>query len=197
MQFTTFVLAALSMGSAIAGPIAGFKPFDDAVTAVSQARAVVQEQVATINILINGAPTAETVTKLQKSLVTVSANVNGLLGPALALVNIKSTPLSQIQLSAIPKFAADFQGLLLSIEAIGKKVTGSGLTQTAIAQIKPELQLVLSTASPVTRPIISFVTVAAPGYVQEFQQVTSILVNIQALSGLVLGPLSGLGLTIG
>lgn len=49
MQFTTFVLAALSMGSAIAGPIAGFKPFDDAVTAVAEARAVVQEQVATIS----------------------------------------------------------------------------------------------------------------------------------------------------
>ncbi|KAI1197086.1 hypothetical protein F5X97DRAFT_344031 [Nemania serpens] len=196
MQFTTFVLAALSMGSAIAGPIAGFKPFDDAVTAVAEARAVVQEQVATINILINAAPTAETITKLQNSLVTVSANVNGLVGPALALVNIKST-LGQVQLSTVPKFAADFQGLLISIEAIGKKVTGSGLSQNVIAQIKPELQLVLSTASPVARPIISFINVAAPSYVKEFQQVTSILVNIQALSGLVLGPLSGLGLTIG
>lgn len=167
-----------------------------------------------LDILINAAPTAETITKLQNSLVTVSANVNGLVGPALALVNIKST-LGQVQLSTVPKFAADFQGLLISIEAIGKKVTGSGLSQSkyfsgivleadtaneevdVIAQIKPELQLVLSTASPVARPIISFINVAAPSYVKEFQQVTSILVNIQALSGLVLGPLSGLGLTIG
>ncbi|KAI1110661.1 hypothetical protein F5Y14DRAFT_428331 [Nemania sp. NC0429] len=197
MQFTTFVVAALSMGSAIAGPIAGFKHFDNAVTAVAQAKTVVQEQLATIEILVGGVHTAETVTKLQKSLVTVSANVNGLVGPALALVNVKST-LSQVQLSAVPKFAEDFQGLLISIEAIGKKVTGSNLSQNVIAQIKPELQLVLSTASPVARPIISFINVAAPSYVPEFQKVTAILVNIQALSTLVIGPLSGLGLvTIG
>ncbi|KAI1184932.1 hypothetical protein F5B17DRAFT_446516 [Nemania serpens] len=195
MQFTTFVLAALSMGSAIAGPIASFKPFDEAVTAVAQARAVVQEQVTTINVLVKDAPTAETITKIQTSLLTVSANVNGLLGTALALVDVQGT-LNQVQLGAVPKFAEDFQGLLLSIEAIGKKITGSGLTQAAIAQIKPELQLVLSTASPVSRPIISFITVAAPGYVQQIEQATSILVNIQALTGLLFVPLSGLGLTL-
>ncbi|KAI1123483.1 hypothetical protein F5Y10DRAFT_51726 [Nemania abortiva] len=196
MQFTTFALAALSLGSAIATPIVGFKPFDQAVVAVANAKTVVQEQVASINVLLKGTPTDETVTKIQKSLVTVGAQVNGLHEIVLALGDFGSTPLSDAQLAKIPEFAENYKGIFIGIEAIGKKVTSSGLNVDVIAQVKPELQWVLSTASPIARPILAFVQVAAAVDVKLFTPVTTVLVNIQSLITLVIGPLSGLKVTL-
>ncbi|KAI0113644.1 hypothetical protein GGR51DRAFT_556792 [Nemania sp. FL0031] len=196
MQFATFFLAALSMGSALATPIAGFQPFDQAATAVATAHTVIQEQVASINILLKDAPTDETVTKIQKSLVTVTAQVSGLHASVLALGDFGSTPLSDAQLAEVPEFAENFKGIFISIEALGKKITSAGLSVDVFAQIKPELQLVLSIASPIARPILAFVKVAAAIHVKLFTPVTTVLVNIQSLVTLVIGPLSGLKLTV-
>ncbi|KAJ8120492.1 hypothetical protein ONZ43_g2811 [Nemania bipapillata] len=196
MQFTNFFLAALSLGSAIAGPVAGFKPFDDATAAVAHAKTIVQEQVVVINALTKGTPTDETVTKIQQSLVTVGANVNGLHAYVLALGQFGSTPLSQAQLAKVPQFAEDFRGIFINVEVIGKKLTGAGFSHDVVAQIKPELQWVLSTSGPIARPIIVFARIAAPIHIKLFTSVTSVLVNIQALVTVIIAPLAGLKLVV-
>ena len=61
MQFTTFALAALSLGSAIAAPalpvdlpgtlpVAGLPGFEEAVEAVSHAKVIVEQQVAAVGM---------------------------------------------------------------------------------------------------------------------------------------------------
>lgn len=196
MQFTTFALAALSLGSAIAGPISGFQGFDSAAAAVANARTIVEKQVTTITTLTKGPQDTETITKVQQSLLTVSHTVSGLSPFGLALGEIGSTPLSQEQLAAFPEFTDNFHGLFIGIQTIGKSVTDGKLDQDSLAQIKPELQLVLATAGPVARPFISFVQVVVPGSAKAFKQVTTILVSIQGLINLTVGPLSGLKLSI-
>ncbi|KAI1146939.1 hypothetical protein F4825DRAFT_439124 [Nemania diffusa] len=196
MQFTTFVLAALSLGSAIASPVAGFKPFDNAASAVANVHTIVQEQVSVINVLVQGTPTDETVTKIHESLVTIGVNVNGLHAYVGDLAQFGSTPLSDAQLAKVPEFGENFRGIFINIEAIGKKITGAGLSVDVFAQIKPELQWVLATSGPIARPIIVFAKVAAPLHIQLFTSVSAVLVNIQALVTVIIAPLAGLKLVI-
>jgi hypothetical protein len=49
MHFTTFVLAALSLGSAIAAPAVGLPAFNDALTAVGSVKIIVEQQVTTVS----------------------------------------------------------------------------------------------------------------------------------------------------
>ncbi|KAI1174998.1 hypothetical protein F4777DRAFT_579445 [Nemania sp. FL0916] len=194
MQFTTFALAALSLGSAIAGPIAsplaGFAGFDDAVAAVTKVQSIVEEQANTINVLVKSAPSTETITKIQQSLVNVGTNINALHNVGINLGNFDAvkTPLSKEQKAAVPDFASNFQGIFVTVQSISKTVTAGGLPQGVVAQVQPQLQLVLSTAAPVTKPVILFVTNAVPGGSTLVAPLTGLVGNLSAvLGGLGLG----------
>ncbi|KAI0534795.1 hypothetical protein GGR58DRAFT_43866 [Xylaria digitata] len=189
MQFSTFFLAALSLGSAIASPVAGFASFDDAHKAVSHAKTIVQQQLVQINIFTNGAPNIQTVANIQKSLLTIGQSVNGLVVPAVALSSFGSTPLSKEQLAAVPQFQADFLDILVNLELIGKRVTGSNLNTDSISKVKPQLQWALAAVGPVSQPIITFISVAAPKYAT-YKHWTPYLVNIEALVVVVLGKIA-------
>ncbi|KAI8948210.1 hypothetical protein F4801DRAFT_557913 [Xylaria longipes] len=194
MQFSSFFLAALSMGSAIAGPLAGVQVFNNAVSAFAKAQNVVQEQQAQISRLAKEAPNAENIVEIQKCLLTVGQSVNGLYDPALALGNVGSTPLSKDQLSYVPKFSQSFLSIFVDIEAIGKIVTS--LNKDQLAKVQPELQLVLSPAVSLARPVLAFVNVAAPSQGKAFQTVSHPLLNIQALLKLAVELDVKLGLSI-
>ncbi|TGJ83887.1 hypothetical protein E0Z10_g4888 [Xylaria hypoxylon] len=197
MQFSTFVLAALSMGSAIASPVVGNFPFDNARKAVSEAKTNIQQQLVQINILSNNrSPNTETVTNIQNSLLAIGQSMNGLIVPVTALNQAGSAPLSKEQLAAVPQFQSDFQNILVNIDLIGKRVTSSNLNKASIAQVKPQLQWTLATVGPVSQPIISFINVYAPKYAT-YKTWTPYLVNIQALIIVVLGPIAvALGIDI-
>ncbi|RWA08704.1 hypothetical protein EKO27_g6388 [Xylaria grammica] len=199
MQFSTFALAALSLGSAIASPVAGIASFDSARKAVSEAKVIVQQQLVQINILTNNAsPNADTVTKIQSSLLTIGASVNALVVPVVALGNVGSATLSKDQIAAVPQFQNDFLNILVNLEAIGKKTTGGNLQKDVIAHFKPQLQWALAPAAPVSQSIITFINVAAPKYAN-YKNWAPYLVNIQGLIVVVLGKIAlavGLDLSI-
>ncbi|KAI0452940.1 hypothetical protein F5B21DRAFT_481625 [Xylaria acuta] len=194
MQFSTFFLTALSMGSAIAAPLASVQVFNNAVSAFVKAEIVVQEQHAQISRLSREAPSAENTIEIQKCLLTVGQSVNGLFVPALDLGNGGSTPLSKSQLSSVPEFSKHFLSVFVNIEAIGKIVTG--LNKDQLAKVQPELQLVLSPTVSLARPILAFVNVAAPSQAGAFQKVSHPLLNIQALLKLAVELDVKLGLNI-
>ncbi|KAI1275926.1 hypothetical protein F5Y07DRAFT_368388 [Xylaria sp. FL0933] len=197
MQFSTVILAALSMGSAIAGPVTGYAAFNNAATAVANVNVVVQHEAANIKAATSGAHNADTVAKVHRSLLNIGQNMNGLLAPVLALNTVGPNSLSKEQIAAVPKFQKDFQAVLVNLELIGKTVTSSNLDKNALAQVKPELQWVLASPGPIARSIIVFVGAAAPKYATYYESWTPYLLNIQALIVVVLGPLAlGLGLDI-
>ncbi|KAI0453084.1 hypothetical protein F5B21DRAFT_526313 [Xylaria acuta] len=192
MQFTTFALAAFSLGSAIAAPVVGDLPaFTDALTAVGNVKTIVETQVATITTLTQGTPAGDSVTKIEASLLTVGQNVNGLLGPLLALANNPAAPISASQLSSVPQLVSDCQAIVEGVRTVGKTVV-KGLGQDALNQVQPELQWVLSTAGPVVKPLVSFTTTAVPGTSAVFEQVNSGLAQIQGLANsLIVTPVNG------
>ncbi|KAI3340533.1 hypothetical protein F4824DRAFT_517896 [Ustulina deusta] len=197
MQFSTFVLTALSMGSAIASPVnTGYAGFNTAAIAIANVNVIVQQEAININTITSGSAKADTVAKVQKSLLTVGQSINSLIGPVIALGNARSSSLNKEQIADLPKFQNDYQKILVSLEGIGKRVTGSNLDKAAIAQIKPELQWVLASPGPIARPIIAFVEVAAPKYAT-YSYWTPYFINIEAIIVVALAPIAlGLGLDI-
>ncbi|KAI0503260.1 hypothetical protein F5B22DRAFT_559463 [Xylaria bambusicola] len=196
MQFSTFVLAALSVGSAIAGPVAGFVPFNNAASKVAEVKVLVQQEAANINSATSGSPNAKTVADVQKSLLTIGRGMNGLIDPVNALASVGPTSLTKEQIAAVPQFQKDFQTIFVNLEGIGKRISNSNLDKAAISQVKPELQWVLSSPATISRPVIAFVDAAAPKYATYSYWYPS-LINIEALIVVFLGPIAiGLGIGI-
>ncbi|KAI3323854.1 hypothetical protein HD806DRAFT_76274 [Xylariaceae sp. AK1471] len=191
MQFTTFALAALSLGSAIAAPAVGLPAFNDALSAVGNVKIIVSKQVATVTTLVQGTPGADAISKVQESLLTVGQNVNGILAPIQALGNTGATPLSPAQIASVPQLVKDCQAIFAGVQTLGKTVV-SGLGQNALNEVQPELQWAISTAAPITRPLISFVTTAVPGTSPVIAQVNPVLAQIQTIGNGLLAPVNGL-----
>ncbi|KAI0855625.1 hypothetical protein F4860DRAFT_495810, partial [Xylaria cubensis] len=194
MQFSTFFLAALSMGSAIASPLAGVQVFNNAVSAFSKAESVVQQQHDQISRLAKEPPSEAKTVEMQKCLLAVSQSLSGLVDPTLALGNAGSTPLSKDQLSYVHPFSQSFLSLYLNIEAIAKIVTG--LNKDQLAQVQPELALILSPAVPLARLVLAFINVSASAQADAFLSVSHPLRNIYALLKLVVDLDVKLGLEI-
>ncbi|KAI1754849.1 hypothetical protein F4782DRAFT_463459 [Xylaria castorea] len=180
MQFSTFFLAALSMGSAIASPLAGVQTFDNSVPDFANAKNVLEEQHAQISRLAGEASSAENTLEIQKCLLTVGQSMNGLFSPALALGNAGSTPLSKDQLSYVPQFAEIFLSIFVNVEAIAN-ITTTRLNKDQLAKVQPELQLILSSPVLIARPVLAFISVAASSQTEAFLSVSHPLRNIQAL----------------
>ncbi|KAI0394972.1 hypothetical protein F5Y17DRAFT_227587 [Xylariaceae sp. FL0594] len=210
MQFATFALAALSLGSAIAAPapapapalpvVGGLPGLEVALGAVSHVKDIVEQQVAAVEAILKIQDTAEVVGKVQEILITVGQNVNGLLTPIQALPTTASsslkkkqqtTPLSADELEQIPGFVGDFQAIFVGVQTISKTVVG-GISQDAIQEVKPELQFVLASVVPVTRPLISFVTAVVPGSSAIVQQVSPVIAQLQTGLDALLAPLDTL-----
>ncbi|KAI8634392.1 hypothetical protein F5Y19DRAFT_210109 [Xylariaceae sp. FL1651] len=197
MQFTTFAIAALSLGSAIAAPAAnkvearGLLALDDALSAVGNVKVIVSQQVTTVTTLVQGTPAGDAVTKIEASLLTVGQSVSGLLSPVLALTNNAATPLTQGQISSVPQLVADCQAVVASIQTLGKTVV-NGLGQDALDQIQPELQWVLSTAGPVVKPVVSFATTAVPGTSPVIGEVQTGVASLQKLANGLLAPVNAI-----
>ncbi|KAI0469208.1 hypothetical protein F4859DRAFT_516151 [Xylaria cf. heliscus] len=188
MQFSSFFLAALSMGSALASPIVGVDAFNAVTSAVINVKNTVHNELLQIQLLSAKTVTDESIYQIQEHLVTVGLSVNSLLVSAQALgaVGVAGSVLSEAQLSAVPAFATNFQGLIVDIQAIGKLLIGGALTNVQLAQLKPELQWALSPAATLSRPIFNFISVAAPSKGDAFKHVAYPLRNIQALLKVVL-----------
>ncbi|RYC61522.1 hypothetical protein CHU98_g4695 [Xylaria longipes] len=193
MQFTTFALAAFSLGSAIAAPVVdGLPAFTDALSAVATSRLLLRHRLPpSVYTLTQGTPAGDAVTKIEASLLTIGQNVNALLPSILGLANNAATPLSQGQLSSVPQLVSDCQAIFESVQTVGKTIV-KGLGQDALNQVQPELQWILSTAGPVVKPLVSFTTTAVPGTSAVFEEVNTTLAQIQGLANNLLIPVNGL-----
>ncbi|GAP93118.1 hypothetical protein SAMD00023353_10700030 [Rosellinia necatrix] len=191
MQFTTFALAALSMGSTIAAPALGLVSFDNALAYTGNVKTIVEEQVTKITTVFSGTPAENAVTQVQGSLLIIGQNVNGLVGPLVALGNDATTPLTQGQLASVPQLVSDCQAIVSGIKTIGKTVVG-GLSEDGLNQVQPELQWVLSAAGPVVRPVVAFTTTNVPGSTAVLQKVNGAVGKLQDTANSLIVPVNGL-----
>ncbi|KAJ2974202.1 hypothetical protein NUW58_g1536 [Xylaria curta] len=196
MQFSTYFLAALSMGSALAAPLVDIQIFNTAAAELTRARNTIHQQAAAIKLLVGGAPTVENVNKIRDCATIVGQNLNILITPSIALGSIGSTSLTKAQLAAIPKFAEDFRAIILDVELIGKTISHSRLSRDQLTQVKPELEWALATTSPLARPILAFIKLAAPSYYQGYYGVPPALLSIQALINIDLAVFIGIGISL-
>ncbi|KAK5634276.1 hypothetical protein RRF57_009990 [Xylaria bambusicola] len=213
MQFSTFVLAALSLGSAIAGPVTGFVPFNNAASKVAEVKVLVQQEAANINSATSGSPNAKAIADVRKSLLTIGRGMNGLIDPVNELASAGPTSLTKEQIAAVPQFQKDFQTIFVNLDNIGKRISNgnfdksecfskSGFSNSsadyqvaAISQVKPELQWVLASPTTISRPVIAFVDVAAPKYATYSYWYPS-LISIDAIIRILVSIQIDLGLDI-
>ncbi|KAI0442782.1 hypothetical protein F4803DRAFT_517982 [Xylaria telfairii] len=172
--------------------------FNTAATAFVAAEKIVQAQQAKISSFCKGEITAEVIVEIRESLLLISQTVHGLFGPVLALNVDAYVALSTAQLNSVPAFSKSFLAIFVEIEAIGKLVTS--LNKDQLAKLQPELQLVLSPCVSLARPVLAYIKVAAPIYVDAFKGVAQVLINIKAILKVCLevklGVHIGLGLFI-
>ncbi|KAI1826846.1 hypothetical protein F4861DRAFT_17667 [Xylaria intraflava] len=191
MQFTTFAVAALSMGSAIAQPLTGLVGFTDVTAAVSQARTLVQTEVTTIQTLAQGDINNITISKIQQSLLNVGQTVNGLVKPVVSLAGVNTTPLTQGQITAVPALLQDVQKIVVGTQTIAKSVA-SGQQKDSLSQVQSELQFVLGPVSLIGNNVVSFATAAVPATSTVFVQVQSLLGGLQPLLAGLLAPVTAI-----
>ncbi|KAI0199267.1 hypothetical protein F4808DRAFT_462047 [Astrocystis sublimbata] len=194
MQFAKFALAAFSFGSAIAAPVVSDVPavVDKALSAVANAKTIVDAQVHTITELTAKTPAGPVVAEIEESLLTIGTSVNGIIAPILVLSNNAVLPLNQGQLESVPQLVSDCQAVFEGVQTAAKAIV-KGLPQDVLKQVQPELQWVLSATGPVVKPLVAFTTTAVPGTAAVYTEVNGALAKVQGIANnLVIAPVNGL-----
>ncbi|KAI1813622.1 hypothetical protein GGS20DRAFT_552546 [Poronia punctata] len=198
MQFKTFALAALSLGSAIAAPalpvdlpVGGLAGFDQVFAAVAEVKTTVEKQVTSIEGVLSVTDGVPVVGEVKTSLLSIATNLGGLLGPVGGLAELDQKSLSDEQVAKIPEFLTIFKGITVQIKTITKKISG-GVSDEGLEIIRPELQLVLSTVAPVTRPVLGFVTTAVPATSPIMKEVAPMVSELEGVVATVLTPVTSL-----
>ncbi|GAP83913.1 hypothetical protein SAMD00023353_0503320 [Rosellinia necatrix] len=190
MQFSTLALAALSMGSAIAGAISGAPAYTTVYQSVADVNVVVQQQHdiivdLTAHIAANAVVAVDVVVQIEAALQIISASIGSLGYPVLELGNAGSYPLNHDQLTTVPDLAHNYQSILVHVEAVANILTALNIKADVFVNIKAELQVILALSASITAHIFAYIQVAAPVYIKVFVQIKSIVVNIQALIAVV------------
>ncbi|KAI5926011.1 hypothetical protein F4810DRAFT_708094 [Camillea tinctor] len=193
MKFSSFALAALSLGTAFAAPAAPQVDSRDVVVvqqATQQVTTVETTVVQKITEITTVVSTTQDVDVLRIALKDLSVQINILLGDL--------NPVLSLQLPLITAELLNLPGLLQHVLLIVQKVvnvvgviTGQ-LTQDLVKILQPELQLVLGAIKPVQTLVVPFGhSVAAQSGTQTIE-ITQILSITAELDGLLSGLLATL-----
>ncbi|KAJ3562417.1 hypothetical protein NPX13_g8573 [Xylaria arbuscula] len=185
MQFSTIVLAALSLGSAIASPVGGFAPFNSAASKVANVKLIVGQEANRINSWASGVPNANTIASVKKSLVTIRSNMNQLVETVSPLESAAKDSLSKEQIASVKQFQNDIKDIFVNLESVGNSVTNSNFDKTALSQFNPDLQSALTSAPLVSANVLAFINLAAPSYATYSYWYPS-LIQIDALISIII-----------
>ncbi|KAI3324646.1 hypothetical protein HD806DRAFT_534112 [Xylariaceae sp. AK1471] len=194
MQFTTFALAALSIGSAFAAPTAVVrsdpKILTSAISAVSDAKSAVDSQVAIIDNLVQTTVNDATVPALKASLKNIAAEISSVTKLVVPLVTGVVLPLAEEELANLPGFVGNVRDIELEIQVTVNLILAR-LPSATLSLVKTELVLVVATVNPFVTPVTTFANAAIAGTSgPSTDSVRTAIAAIQSILAQILGPIT-------
>ncbi|KAK7920596.1 hypothetical protein PG985_008618 [Apiospora marii] len=199
MQFFTTALAALSMSSVFAAPVAEPRA-DNAVSTVfntvADVKLTVTDELSTVtklvgdlkNTVVGDVVQKKTVATVQRTLSNVETELHGVLGLVLGTVTNTVVPLVGEELDNVPVLLKDVKAIVEKVKVTVTGVVGE-VTDDVLVTLKPELKLVLSLVNTLVTPVVQLAT----GLVGEVTggvvpEVTSLVGDVEGLAGGLLSP---------
>ncbi|KAI0554529.1 hypothetical protein F4679DRAFT_299447 [Xylaria curta] len=195
MQFTTFALAALSIGSVFAVPSTVVRRdtiLDTAISAVNTAETAVASEVAIIKNAVQGTVNTPAI---QGSLTNIATTISGATSAVTSLVNV-ALPLTQAELNSLSGLVTSVDNIASDVESAVNDVVNN-VTGLSGLLVKAQALAVLSTINPFVQPVTQFANSAISGItdpvVSTIQStLTSITSTVSALLGPILTAILGL-----
>ncbi|KAI1506342.1 hypothetical protein F5X99DRAFT_215 [Biscogniauxia marginata] len=192
MKFTSFALAALSLGTAFAAPAApqvdsrGLLVVGQATQQVTTVETQVVQQITQITTVITS---TKDVSVLRVALKDLSVQINVLLNDLQPVLSLQ-LPLITAELLNLPGLLEHVLTIVQKVVNVVGAITGQ-LTDDLVKTLQPELQLVLGAIKPVKTLVVPFgQNVAAKG--TQSVEITRILSITNELDGLLSGVLATL-----
>ncbi|KAI2631785.1 hypothetical protein GGS21DRAFT_491688 [Xylaria nigripes] len=191
MQFTTFALTALSMGSAMAQPLAAVTSFTEVTTAIVKANTLIEKQVTSITSLTSGEITVDLIADVEKIVVDVGEIVGEIIEPVLGLVSLQQVKFTEAQLAGIPDLLKNTQTMVSHVQTVSKCVAVTKQKNSNV-NAQTELSYVLGNTGLVAERVVKFVTVAVPTTSSVFVTVQGLLTPLEALLATLLAPITAI-----
>ncbi|CAJ2511322.1 Uu.00g069470.m01.CDS01 [Anthostomella pinea] len=199
MQFTSFVVAALSVGSAFAAPAPATRDIqivDTALSAVSSIKALVEAELSSIESVVQNAVGQDVVPILEKTLGNVGQEVSSLLTVVLPLVTKDVLPLAENEIANVPALLNEVLSIVDGILGMAEDLVEK-LVPDVLAIVKPELSFVLNTVIPVVKPVLKFATSAVGDVVTPVaKEVTGLVGQVDSVASGILKPIGGVVVAI-
>ncbi|KAK8134428.1 hypothetical protein PG984_006440 [Apiospora sp. TS-2023a] len=203
MQFFTTAIAALSMSSVFAAPVAEPRQATNAITTVfntvADVKLTVTDELSTVTKLVGELKSTvvgdivqkKTVATVQRTLSNVETELHGVLGLVLGTVTNTVVPLVGAELDNVPVLLKDVKAIVEKVKVTVTGVVGN-VSDDVLITLKPELKLVLSLVNTLVTPVVQLAT----GLVGEVTggvvpEVTSLVGDVEGLAGGLLSPVTG------
>ncbi|KAI1327264.1 hypothetical protein F5Y16DRAFT_201469 [Xylariaceae sp. FL0255] len=163
MQFTSFALAALSIGSAFAQTTPSDpKILVTAIDAVASAKTAVDNEVAIIQNTVIGTVNNEIIPAINASLCNIEDELTNVINTVVPLIEDIVLPLLASELATLPILVSDVQYIVCECKDSLSLLLGS-LSDDLLSLLKTEVALIIATISPFVDPIVSFAQQATSG----------------------------------
>ncbi|KAI1745125.1 hypothetical protein F4680DRAFT_467320 [Xylaria scruposa] len=189
MQFATFALAALSIGSVFAAPptvVRRDAVLDAAISAVNTAQTAVASEVVIINNAVQGTLNLPVI---QGSLTNIANAISSATSAVTPLVTDVALPLTNAELSQL-------SGLVTSVEDIANNVKTAAndvinnVTGLSGILVRAEAVVVINTIGPFVTPVTQFANSAIAGVTDPIvSTIQSTLTTITSTVSSLLGPI--------
>ncbi|KAI1270693.1 hypothetical protein F5Y18DRAFT_19713 [Xylariaceae sp. FL1019] len=155
MQFTTFALAALSIGSTFAISVPQPKVLLTAVSAAIDGKTAVDTEVAIIQKAVVDTVDNEVIPAVSASLANIKDEVENLKDTVLPIIEDILLPLVASELALLPLLIFDVQCIVTDIKNSFSLLLAE-LSDDLLHVIKTEVELVIATIEPFITPIVNF-----------------------------------------
>ncbi|KAI0018221.1 hypothetical protein F4780DRAFT_781524 [Xylariomycetidae sp. FL0641] len=190
MQFKSFAIAALSLGSAIAAPATQQSSARDlqvlttAVSSVSTVKTTVTHEVQQVTSLINVDASVDiNITLVENLLEGVGKEVASLLDIVEGLVGGLVLPLAEDEITKVLGLVKDVHTIIGGVKDMSTGVVHSA-PQQIVTSVKPELQFVISSVQPLVKQLkVTVFTLIGDVVAPVVDEVQSLLSEVETLAG--------------
>ncbi|KAI1765199.1 hypothetical protein GGR53DRAFT_279144 [Hypoxylon sp. FL1150] len=202
MRFTSFALAAFSMGSALAAPAVhqpharAVEILSTATTTVSTVKTTVEGELQSVSKLVvsigGAANSTALVPQLEQSLLSIAGEVTKIVGSVLPIITEGVPTLAEDELNNLPDLLNNVLSIANGLQSTATQIV-NGVGADVLKAIKPELQLALSTVEPIAKPIISLALGAVGDITSPLvTEVNGLVGDIENVTGSILSPVTDL-----
>ncbi|KAI0204948.1 hypothetical protein F4808DRAFT_315620 [Astrocystis sublimbata] len=195
MQFFTFALAALSVGSVLSAPtttptVPEPKVLTSAISAVSSSKSNVDTQVAIIKKFVDVTVNDAAIPALKSSLNNIASEIATATKFVVPLVTDVVLPLAEQELANVPGFVGNVKAIAADVEYTANLLLAN-LSKQTLLLVKTEVLLVLATIDPFVKPVAQFANAAVKGTSGPSTVVIGTTVaTTQEISGRISGPIT-------